>query len=71
MVQRENCNASCDQSNNEIFVQWISLAEDREMQKHHRKKFTGFGEDESDIVDMSERCVAERRCEGGCYGDEK
>lgn len=61
MVQRENCDTSGDKGNNEIFVQGVTLAEDCEMQKHHGKKFAGFREDESDIVDMGEGCIAKRR----------
>lgn len=61
MVQRENCNTGGNKSHHKIFVQRITRAEDREMQEHYGEKFARFGEDESDIVDVGERCIAKRR----------
>ena len=63
MVQRENCNTSGDKSYHELFVERKTLAEDCEMQEHYGKKFARFGEDESDIVDVGERCIAKRGCQ--------
>lgn len=40
------------------------------MQEHDRQKLARFSEDESYIVDMRERGIAEGRREGGGNGDE-
>lgn len=61
MVQREDCNTSGNKSYHEVFVQRKTFAEDCEMQEHYGKKLARFGEDESDIVDVGERCIAKRR----------
>ena len=57
-------NTCGNKSHDEVFVQRISLAEDCQMQKHHRKKFARFGENESDVVDVREGCIAKRGGQG-------
>lgn len=54
MVQGEDGHAGRDQSHNGVFVQWVSLAENGQMQEHDRQQFAGFGEDVGDVVDVCE-----------------
>jgi len=37
------------------------------MQKHDREELAGLGENERDVVDMGERCVAKWRCQRRRY----
>ena len=71
MVQREDCDAGGHECHNEVFVERVALAEDCEVQKHDGEEFAGLGEDEGDIVDVSEGGIAEGGGQRGCDGDEK
>jgi hypothetical protein len=69
MVEREYRNTGSNEGHNEIFVQRIALAEDRKVQEHHREKLAGFGEDESDVVNMGEGGISKRGGQGRGYCD--
>ena len=70
VVESEDRDAGSDEGDDEVFVEGIAFSEDGEVQEHHGEELAGFGEDESDVVDVGETGVAKGGCEGGGDGDE-
>lgn len=70
MVQGEGCDSERDREDNQVFVQRIALAEYGQIEKHNRKKFARFGENESQVVYMRQAGVAKGRCERRGDADE-
>jgi len=70
VVDCEDCNAGGYECDDEVFVEGVGFAEDREVQEHDGEKLAGFSEDESYVVDVGEGGVTEGGSEGGGYGDE-
>lgn len=59
-MEGEDGDAGGNERNDEVFVERIAFAEDCQMQEHDGEELAGFGENEGDIVDVSERGIAER-----------
>lgn len=70
MVESEDGDAGGDECDHEIFVEREVFAENGQVQEHDRKELTGLGEDEGDVVDVSEGGIAEGRGKRGSDGDE-
>ena len=59
-MKGEDGDAGGNERNDEVLVERVAFAEDRQMQEHDGEKLAGLGEDEGDIVDVSEGGIAER-----------
>jgi hypothetical protein len=70
-VQREDCDAEGDAADDEVFVERVAFAEERDVQEHYGQEFAGFGEDEGYVVDVFEAGVAEGGGERGGDCDEE
>lgn len=71
MLEGKDCYAGGHERYDDVFVQGVALAEDSQVQEHHREELACFGEDEGDVVDVGEGGVAEGGGEGGRDGDEE
>ena len=60
-MKGEDGHASGHERNDEVLVERVAFAEDSQMQEHDGEELAGLGEDEGDIVDVSEGGIAERR----------
>lgn len=60
VVEGEDGDAGGNERNDEVFVERVAFAEDGQMQEHDGEKLAGFGEDEGDVVNVSERGISER-----------
>lgn len=59
-MKGEDGDAGGNERNDEILVERVAFAEDSQMQEHDREELAGLGENEGDIVDVSEGGIAER-----------
>ena len=71
VVEGEDRDPSGDERDDNVFVQRVRFPEQRDVEEHHRQKLARLGEDESDIVDVRQRGVAERGRQGRCDSDEE
>ena len=70
-VEGEDGHAAGDGRDYEVLVQRVALAEDGDVEEHHRQELARLGEDVGDVVDVGEGGVAERGGEGVGEGDEE
>lgn len=66
-MQSEDGDAGGHKSNDKVFVQRVTFAEDGEVQEHYREELAGFGEDEGNVVDVRKGGIAKGGGERGCY----
>lgn len=59
-MKGEDGDAGGNERNDEVLVERVAFAEDRQMQEHDGEELAGLGEDEGDVVDVSEGGIAER-----------
>lgn len=63
MVEGECGDSECDQENDTVLVQGVSLAENGQVEEHDGQELARFGEDEGEVIDVRETGISERRCE--------
>ena len=59
-MEGEDGDTGGNKRNYEVLVERVAFAKNGQMQEHDGQKLAGFGEDEGDIVDVSEGGIAER-----------
>lgn len=69
-MQRKDGHAGRDGRDNEVLVQRVPLAEERDVEEHDGQQLAALGEQEGDVVDVREARVAERAGEARRDGDE-
>ena len=65
-VDCKDGHSSCDEADDGVFVCWISLSVYAYSDDHDGDEFTALREDESQVVYVCQRCVAERRRHRAC-----
>lgn len=69
-VQREDGDARRDGRDDQVLVQRVALAEERDVEEHDGEQLAALGEEEGDVVDVRQARVAERAGEAARDGDE-
>ena len=63
LINGEYRNSSGYCKHDEILRQWVSFMKQRDAQPHYREELARLSKDKSEVVDMRQRGVAERRSE--------
>lgn len=70
-MERECRDSQRNQKDNPIFIQRVTLPEDRQMQEHNRQELAGLCQNEGQIVDMRQTGISEGRSQRRGDADEK
>ena len=71
VVKSKDCHTGCDECHNAVLIERVLAAEESNVQSHDREKLARLGEDEGDVIDVLERCIAKRRSQGRCDGHQE
>lgn len=71
MVEGESCDSKGDQQDNAVLIQRICLAEDSQVEKHHRQKLARLGQNKCQIVDVRKTGISKRRRQGRGDADQE